>query len=236
MAKLRINQRKPVNTGRYKAKLEQVSIAAIGHYSEFGFMHPRIRCMNPNTGNVFGPAVTVRIPAQESKALHVAVSMAHEGDVLVIDRCGDVSHACVGEMVALCASVRKLAAIVVDGPMTDYEEIMEIGIPIFAAGTSPLTTKFIEDSGEINFDISCGGVPVHPGDLILADQNGVLVLREFEAEELINTAIADQDTEAEEREEVLQGKTLQQLYVPDYPLEREPCAATFASDLIQEES
>lgn len=218
MTKLRINKRKSIDINRFKDKLEQVSIAAIGHYSEFGFMNPRIRCMNPNTGKLFGSAVTVRIPAQESKALHVAVSMAGEGDVLVIDRCGDDSHACVGEMVALCASIRKLAAIVVDGPMTDYEEIMEIGIPIFATGTSPLTTKFIEDSGEINFDICCGDVPVHPGDLVLADKNGILVLREFELEELVDTALADQNTEAGERNEVLQGKTLQQLYVPEYPL------------------
>ena len=63
MTKLRINKRKSIDINRFKDKLEQVSIAAIGHYSEFGFMNPRIRCMNPNTGKIFGPAVTVRIPA-----------------------------------------------------------------------------------------------------------------------------------------------------------------------------
>ena len=218
MGTIRINQRKDVNIEGLREKLEKSDIAAIGHYTEFGFLDPAIRCMNPQTQKVYGPALTVRIPAQESKALHLAVSMARPGDVIVIDRCGDVSHAAVGEMIALCANVRKAAAIVVDGVMTDYEEIMEIGIPIFARGVSPLTTKFIDDCGEINYDISCGGVPVHPGDMILADKNGVLVMRDFELEGFLDTALEDQKTEGGEKAEVLAGKTLQQLYVPEYPL------------------
>ena len=136
----------------------------------------------------------------------------------MIDRCGDKTHAAVGEMVALCANTRKVSAIVIDGPMTDFEEIEEIGIPVFARGVSALTTKFIHDCGEINYDVSCGGVVVHPGDMIMADRNGILVLRDFEAEELLDTAISDQAQESGEKKEVLEGATLQQLYVPEYPL------------------
>ena len=106
----------------------------------------------------------------------------------------------------------------IDGPMTDFEEIEEIGIPVFARGVSALTTKFIHDCGEINYDVSCGGVVVHPGDMIMADRNGILVLRDFEAEELLDTAISDQAQESGEKKEVLEGATLQQLYVPEYPL------------------
>lgn len=218
MDKLRIRKRKTMDLSGVKEKLQAAEIAAIGHYTEFGFLDPRLRCMTPEAKKVFGPAVTVRIPSQESKALHVAVSLAQEGDVIVIDRCGDTSHACVGEMIALCASVRKLAAIIVDGPMTDYEEIIAIGIPVFATGTSPLTTKFIADCGEVNYDICCGGVPVNPGDMVLADKNGILVLRDFEMEELLDRALQDQETEAGEKKAVLKGKTLQQLYVPEYPV------------------
>lgn len=218
MDKLRINPRKDIDLETIREKLEKADIAAIGHYTEFGFMNPRIRCMFEKQGKIFGPAVTVRIPSQESKALHVAVSMAQEGDIIVIDRCGDVSHACVGEMIALCSKTRKLAGIVVDGPMTDYKEILDIGIPIFATGVSALTTKFIVDCGEINYDISCGGIPVHPGDMVMADINGVLVLRDFELENLLDKALKDQDAEYGEKKEVLEGKTLQQLYVPEYPV------------------
>ena len=181
-------------------------------------MDPDIKFMCGRNARVAGNALTVRIPAEESKALHLAVSMAQEGDIIVIDRCGDRSHAAVGEMIALCANTRKVSAIIIDGPMTDFEEIKDIGIPVFARGTSALTTKFIHDCGEINYDISCGGVTVHPGDMIMADKNGILVLRDFEAEELLDTAIADQKQESGEREQVLNGTTLQQLYVPEYPV------------------
>jgi len=217
--KIRILPRKTFQTNELLInKLKTADIATIGHYSEFGFMDKRIMCLNPNTGKVFGRAITVHIPAQESKALHIAVSMAMEGDVIVIDRCGDAAHAAVGEMIALCSNVRKVAAIVVDGPITDFDEIMEIGIPVFATGLSAMTTKFIADCGEINYDIVCGGIVVHPGDMIMADKNGVLVLRDFELEGLLDVAIQDQLTENGEKQQVLAGKTLQQLYVPDYPL------------------
>ena len=218
MMKIRIAPRKEAPVSALREKLQKADIATIGHYTEFGFMNPRIRYMCGQQDRVYGNAVTVRIPAEESKALHLAVSLAQEGDILVIDRCGDTTHAPVGEMIALCSSVRKLSAIIVDGPMTDIEEIREIGIPVFATGVSALTTKFIHDCGEINYDISCGGVPVHPGDLIMADRNGVLVLREFEAEALLDAAIEDQKAEAQEKQEVIGGMTLQQLYVKEYPL------------------
>ncbi len=216
--KINIAQRKEGIAASLADKAAKADIAAIGHYTEFGFMDPDIKLMCGKDVKVCGNALTVRIPAEESKSLHLAVSMAQEGDIIVIDRCGDRSHAPVGEMVALCASTRKVKAIIIDGPMTDFEEINEIGIPVFARGISALTTKFVHDCGEINYDISCGGVVVHPGDMIMADKNGVLVLRDFEAEELLDTAIADQAQEADEKKEVLNGATLQQLYVPEYEL------------------
>lgn len=216
--KINIAPRKEGPAAGLAEKMEKADIAAIGHYTEFGFVNPEIKFMCGRSARVFGNALTVRIPAEESKSLHLAVSMAQEGDIVVIDRCGDRNHAAVGEMVALCANTRKVKAIIIDGPMTDFEEIKEIGIPVFATGTSPLTTKFVHDCGEINYDISCGGVVVHPGDIIMADKNGILVLRDFEAEELMDTAIADQAQESGEKSEVLGGKTLQQLYVTEYPL------------------
>lgn len=219
MNRLRIKPRKEVDMRAYREKMEQVDIATIGHYTEFGFMDPQIHKVVKGTNRFFGPAITVRVPAQESKAVHVAVSMAQEGDVLVVDRCGDESHAAVGEMVALCAKTRKLAGIVIDGPLTDIEAITDIGIPVFATGVSALTTKFVADNGEINYAISCGGVPVHAGDIIIAEENGVLVLRDFEIENLLDEAIRDQMEEAEDKCAVIAGKTLQELYVPEYPVE-----------------
>lgn len=216
MESIKVNDRIEMHYDKLKDKLEKADIATIGHHTEFGFMSPGIQSMNPRAGKIFGQAFTVRTPAQDSKAVHLAVSLAKEGDVIVIDRSLDNTHACVGEMVALCAKERGLSAIIVDGPITDIEEILEIGIPVYAKGISGMTTKFISSCGEINEDISCGGVVVHPGDLIMADQNGVMCLRSFELERLLDIAIEDQKFESGDREEVLNGKTLQQLYIPEY--------------------
>ena len=190
-------------------KLMQVEPATIGHYTEFGFMHPRIHCLVKPV-KIAGNAVTVRIPPQDSEAVYQALDTVKEGDILVIDRSNDTIHACVGEVVALTAAVRKVAAIIVDGPITDLEEIREIDIPVYGTGTSNLTTKFLGSGGEVNMDISCGGVVVHPGDVIMADENGVLCLRPFEIDTLLDTALKDEEEEVSLRRDIREGKSVQE--------------------------
>jgi regulator of RNase E activity RraA len=181
--------------------------ATIGHYTEFGFMDPGIKPLNPKC-KVVGPAFTVRTPPQDSTAVHLAMGRVSQGDVVVIDRSLDRTHACVGEMVALAAKMKRVAAIIVDGPVTDMEEILEMDLPVFCRGRSSLTTKLLETGGEINLDISCGGVVVRPGDIVMGDCNGVLVLRPFEAEELVRVALQDQEDEMEFRRKLREGALL----------------------------
>lgn len=156
-------------------KCSTVEPATIGHYLDFGFMDPKIKSLLKNV-RVIGQALTVRTTANDSVMVHKAASMVREGEVIVIDRSSDSKHACVGEMVAYAANTRKAAGIIIDGPATDIQAIREINIPVFATGLSPITTKLKGFQGEINSTIQCGGVAVHPGDFILADDNGVLVL------------------------------------------------------------
>lgn len=156
-------------------KFNNVEPATIGHHLHYGFMDPRIKSMLEDV-QVVGTAFTVRTSVDDSTLVHKAVSMAEEGDVIVIDRTSDIKHAAVGEMVAYAANSRKVKAIIIDGPCTDIQAIKEIGMPVFATGLSPITTKLRGQSGEINTIVQCGGVTVHPGDLILADDNGVLVV------------------------------------------------------------
>ena len=162
-------------TTEIKERLSKVEPATMGHYLHYGFMDTRVKSMLQNV-NVVGTAFTVRTNVNDSTMVHKAVSLAEEGDILVIDRTGDGKHACVGEIVAYAANARKLAGIIIDGPCTDIQAIREIGIPVFATGLSPITTKLYGESGEINTVVQCGGVNVHPGDVIVADDNGVLVL------------------------------------------------------------
>lgn len=160
---------------RLRQRLFEVEPATIGHYLHFGFMDPKIQPVFSNV-KIVGSAFTVKAVANDSAIVHKAVSLAEEGDVLVIDRAGDRRHACVGEMVAYAAKVRKLAGIIIDGPSTDVQAIREMNFPVFSTGLSAVTTKLLGLDGEINTPVQCGGVCVHPGDLIFADDNGIVVL------------------------------------------------------------
>jgi regulator of RNase E activity RraA len=165
----------PQLTSDLVERFRNVDPATIGHHLHYGFMDPRVKSMLQDV-KVVGTAFTVKTSVNDSTMVHKAVGLAKEGDVIVIDRNGDLKHAPVGEMVAYAANVRKVAAIIIDGPCTDIQAIRQIGIPVFATGVSPITTKLYGQSGEINTVVQCGGIAVGPGDLILADDNGVLVL------------------------------------------------------------
>jgi regulator of RNase E activity RraA len=102
--------------------------------------------------------------------------MAQPGDVVIVDRLGDRRYACWGGGVALAAHVRGIAGAVVDGMLTDRVEITEMGFNVFGRGLSPVTTRAPGVTGEVNVPVQCGGVIVNPGDIILADDDGVLVL------------------------------------------------------------
>lgn len=157
-------------------RLGRIPPATIGHLSDFGFMDGGLRPIGRRGFAMCGPAVTVRTMSIDSSVVHAAISIAQEGDVLVIDRNGDGKHAAWGEMTSLAAHLRGLAGTLIDGPATDIVEIEELGYLVFSRGISPITTRGLALSGEINTSVVCGGVTVNPGDIILADDNGVLVL------------------------------------------------------------
>ncbi|ARD48636.1 hypothetical protein SporoP37_11075 [Sporosarcina sp. P37] len=195
-------------TSELKERFSKVEPATIGHHLHYGFMDPRIKSMFENV-SVVGTAFTVRTSVDDSTMVHKAVSLAEEGDILVIDRTGDVKHACVGEMVAYAANVRKLAAIIIDGPCTDIQALREIGLPVFATGLSPITTKLYGESGEINTSVQCGGVSVNPGDLIVADDNGVLVMpADLDYEEILAKTEASEQKEPNTKKLLDGGKVL----------------------------
>jgi regulator of RNase E activity RraA len=217
--KIKLRKRSPSRFSHLIEKAKAADIPAIGHHLEFGFVDPGIRLLSPRNAKIAGIALTVRIPANESKAMHLAASMVCPGEIIVVDRCLDRTHACLGEMVALGARLRGAEGIIVDGPVTDFSALREINLPVFGRGLSALTTKFVFDVGEIGEDISCGSVVVHDGDLVLADENGILVLSDpEEAEALLDAALVDGDDETIDKGRLEDGMTLQQLYVQDYTL------------------
>lgn len=174
--------------------LQQVEPATIGHFHDRGFLHGGIKAMT-SVPRVVGTAVTVRCEATDGSILHHALGQLRANDFLVVDRAGDHTVACIGGASVLAAQLRGAAAIVVDGCVTDIAELRELALPVWASGLSARTTRSGGQVGSFCLPVDCGGVRVHPGDLILADENGLLVMSPTEARALAEKALALQNAE-----------------------------------------
>jgi 4-hydroxy-4-methyl-2-oxoglutarate aldolase len=168
--------------------LVQAEPAVIGHFRYTGFMTPRIRAHFQDR-RIAGTAVTLRVPGMDGAMVHYAVGQARPGDVLVIDRCGDQAIATIGGAVAYAARAAGVAGIIVDGLVTDLGELRQYGVPVWSRGTSAVTVKTLGLGGEFCVPVTCGGVAVSPGDAILADENGILVLPACDIQDSATRAI-----------------------------------------------
>jgi 4-hydroxy-4-methyl-2-oxoglutarate aldolase len=188
-------------------KLVRAEPATIGHFRNTGFMDPGIRAMQPDV-RIAGPAVTVRAPGMDGTIVGYALGQVRPGDVLVIDRCGDYRHAAFGGLVAYACKVAGLAGIIIDGVATDIGEVRKYKVPLWCRGLSAVTTKRIGLAGEFCVPVSCGGVAVKPGDVIIADECGIVVLDRAEAEAAAARAIGMQEAEATSRKRLDAGEKL----------------------------
>src|SRR5207244_4347162 len=137
-----------------------------------------------------------------------ALGQVRPGDVLVIDRCGDHRHAAFGGLVAYACKVAKIAGVIIDGVATDIGEVRKYGVPLWCRGLSAVTTKRIGLAGEFCVPVSCGGVDVKPGDVIIADECGIVVLPPAEAEAAAERAIGMQGAELASRKRLDNGEKL----------------------------
>lgn len=152
-------------------------------------MHPRIHLVSsPKKSQTAGVALTVKLRAGDNLALHAAMEMAGPGDYLVVSNEGDDSRALMGSvMMSYIYRVKEIAGIILDGPIRDIEEISQYDFPVYATGTTP-GGPYKEGPGEVNVPIACGNVNVCPGDIILADHDGVTVIPRQDAEEVLEKA------------------------------------------------
>lgn len=162
--------------------------ATIGHFHNFGFNTVPFFSSIPKK-RVIGRAITVKIPSLDSTVLHKVTEMVGPGDILMIDRAGDQQYAALGGLVSYALKVRKVEAVIIDGAATDIDEIREMGLLVFYRRLSAITTRLAGTDGEINTTISCGGVVVNPGDIVLADENGFVVMPPDEAKALCTEAV-----------------------------------------------
>lgn len=141
----------------------------------------------PFSGTMAGPALTVKARPGDNLMLHQALNMISEGDIIVLSNGGDRSQSLMGEIMARYAKFKKVGGFVFDGPIRDVDVLYDLGIPIYATGSTP-GGPFKEGPGEINTPIACGNIHVNPGDIVLGDSDGVVIVPRSDAAALLQAA------------------------------------------------
>ena len=159
--------------------LAGASTAAISDcLNRFGAMAADVRRLAGRT--LFGPAFTARTIAGESSTLHRAVAAAPPGSILVVDAGGYTGRAVWGEILSTAAVARGLRGAVIDGAVRDIDAIRSIGFPLFARAHTP-AGPHKGWKGDWGNPVSCGGVVVEPGDIVIGDGDGVVVVPRADA-------------------------------------------------------
>lgn len=169
---------------RRAAELQPAILADVA--GRRGALNGRIRPLHSGM-KVAGTALTVEVRPGDNLMIHAAISLAKPGDVLVIDGKGDLSSALMGTIMMNACRKLGIAGVVMDGAARDTVEIIEMDYPVFAAGTNPNgPTKNV--AGRIGHPVSVGGVTVNPGDFIIGDADGVVVVEREKIEGLLPAA------------------------------------------------
>lgn len=150
---------------------------------------------------IVGPAVTVDVPSGEGAIVADAILKLEPGSVLVVAGKGNCDCSYWGDHRSICADMMGAEGVVIDGAFRDLEDCERAGFPIYAKGLT-CGTAAKSGAGAINVPVSCGGVCVNPGDLIVGDVNGVCVLRPDEAEAVMERAM---------KKRILQEKVIQEM-------------------------
>ena len=156
-------------------ELRGYEVAWLSDSMELNLMDREIRAVFPTVPRVVGPAVTVTVPPGDFLMISEALTKVRPGDVLVIDARGDPLRAVWGEYFSGWAQGLGAAAVVIDGATRDVGDIEALAFPVFARATTSRKPT-MNGPGEVNVPVSCGGVCVIPGDIIVADREGVIVI------------------------------------------------------------
>jgi regulator of RNase E activity RraA len=166
----------------------------------FGLMHSSIAARTPGAHCV-GPALTVHTREGDNLAVHRALDDAVPGDVLVVNGFGDLTRAVFGDLLAEVCLARGVAGVVIDGAVRDVAAIGDLGLPLWARAVTPAgPTK--TGPGRIGGRVACGGVVVEPGDLVVADTDGVAVVPQHACRDVLGRLEQIEATESAFRERV----------------------------------
>jgi RraA family protein len=159
-------------------------------------MEPAIRCLTGSHHVLCGPACTVKVFPGDNLMVHKSLDVAQPGDIVVVDAGGSTQNAVLGDLISTKARHRGIAGFIVDGLIRDLPSILPLDFPVFARGVTPIGPLH-RGPGEINYPICCGGIVINPGDLIVADAAGIIVVpREVASELLERLKLHDQTNRA----------------------------------------
>lgn len=164
----------------------------------------RLRPMHGG-GVMAGPAVTVKARPGDNLMLHKALDIAEPGDVVVVDAGGDLANALIGELMVGYAEFRKLGGIVIFGAIRDSAAIRAGSFPVFAAGVTH-RGPYKDGPGEVNVPIALDGMVIHPGDLVLGDDDGLVSVAIDEADAVYALAEAKHAAETAQMEKIRRGE------------------------------
>ena len=164
----------------------------------------RLRPMH-KSGQMAGPALTVKSRPGDNLMLHKAIDMAEPGDIIVCDAGGDVTNSLMGELMLAHAMKRGVGGFVLDGAVRDVEAFLDVNLPVFAAGVSH-RGPYKDGPGEINVSVAIDGMVIEPGDLVIGDWDGVLSIPLDDVDSILKKTNEKQAAEAVDMAKIEAGE------------------------------
>ena len=186
-------------------KLGELGVATVHEaQGRAGLMQPYMRPIYPSA-RVAGPAVTVFCQAGDNLMIHAAIEVCNPGDVMVVTTKSQSTDGMFGELLASSLRANGVTGLVIDAGVRDVADLTMMQFPVFSKAISSQGTVK-ETAGSVNIDVVCAGALVHPGDIILADLDGVVVVPRRDAAEVLRLSEERAAKEAKNRELLRSGK------------------------------
>ena len=178
-----------------------------------GVMHSSIKPIF--NGKLVGPALTVKLSAGDLVDPLNALALAQPDDVIVVDASGETETSVWGGLMGGLCLQRGVKGAIVDGAVRDVDELRDMGFLLFSRSITARGTHTMysgrKDELQINVPIGCGGVVMHPGDMIVGDENGVTVVPRGDLESVLRLAREQAEREEATRQQIAKGKTVEDL-------------------------
>lgn len=169
-----------------------------------GILNPALKPILPNT-MIVGPAVTVTCAAGDNLMIHAAVEVVKPGDVLVITTEGESLNGMIGELIVTALMKKGVKGVIMDSGIRDVRQIRDLGFPVWTREVLPQGTNKIK-GGWVNSPAVCGGITIHPGDLIMADDDGIVCIKKEDIADTLELSRARVAKEAGTIEKINSGQ------------------------------